>query len=96
MALISMKVYTVHLRHPSYDPIEDIVLMRLGFSWTALLLTGIWMIWHRLWTPAAATYDSIKAADASENGQTNVVCGADEDAALSTFMQANPEFLEAA
>ncbi len=91
-----MKVYTVHLRHPSYDPIEDIVLMSLGFSWTALLLTGIWMIWHRLWIPAAATYGSIKAADAREIMQTYVVCGANEDAALSTFMQANPEFLEAA
>ena len=96
MALISMKVYTVHLRHPSYDPIEDIVLMRLGFSWTVLLLTGIWMIWHRLRIPAAAIYELIKAGDASENGQTDVVCSADEDAALWTFMQAHPEFLEAA
>ena len=91
-----MKVYTVHLRRPSYDPIEDIALMRLGFSWTALLLTGIWMIWHRLRIPAAAIYESIKAGDANENGQTDAVCGADEEAALSTFMQANPEFLEAA
>ena len=87
-----MKVYTFHLRYPSYDPIGDIVPIRLGFSWTALLLTGIWMIWHRLRIPAAAIYESIKAGDASENGQIAAVCGADEDAALSTFMQHNPKF----
>jgi len=91
-----MKVYTVHLRHPRYEPIEDIVPTRLGFSSTALLLTGIRMIWHRLRIPAVVIYKSIKAGDASENGQIDVVCGVDENAALSTFMQANPEFLEAA
>ena len=91
-----MKVYTVHPRHPSYDSIEDIVLMRSGFSCTALLLAGIWIIWHWLRIPAAAIYESIKAGDAGENGQIDVTCGANENAALSPLMQANPEILEAA
>ncbi len=33
----------------SADPAEDVVLIREGFSWSALLFAPIWALAHRLW-----------------------------------------------
>jgi hypothetical protein len=44
-----MRVYTVHLRRQGLDPDRDIVLVKEGFSWPALLFSVLWALWYRLW-----------------------------------------------
>lgn len=39
-----MRIHTVHVLAGA-EP----VLVREGFSWTALLLPTVWFLWHRLW-----------------------------------------------
>ncbi|MBM3556964.1 MAG: DUF2628 domain-containing protein [Alphaproteobacteria bacterium] len=43
-----MKVWTVHHRASAPD-LPDVVLVKEGFCWPALLVPPLWMIWHRLW-----------------------------------------------
>ena len=47
-----MKFYAVHLRRHGLDPDRDVVLVKEGFSWPALLLSFVWARWHRLWLAA--------------------------------------------
>ncbi len=49
-----MRTYDVFLRpgRPAEDP--DIVLIKDGLSWTALLFPVIWLAWHRIWRGLAA------------------------------------------
>ena len=42
-----MKIYTVHLRKNVHD--NEIVLVSEGFCWSALILSFIWTLWHRMW-----------------------------------------------
>lgn len=44
-----MRIYTVHERAspPGSDP--DVVLVKEGFCWPALLLPPVWLVWHRQW-----------------------------------------------
>ena len=44
-----MRVYTVHLRRQGLDPDRDIMLVKEGFSWPALLFSVLWALWCRLW-----------------------------------------------
>ena len=44
-----MRVYTVHLRRQGLDPDRDIVLVKEGFCWPALLFSVLWALWCRLW-----------------------------------------------
>ncbi|MBT4890655.1 MAG: DUF2628 domain-containing protein [Rhodospirillales bacterium] len=48
-----MRVYSVHVRRDGLDPDRDIVLVKEGFSWAALVLSVVWALWHRLWMFAA-------------------------------------------
>lgn len=48
-----MKVFTVYAppeggRSPS-DEAERMVFVKDGFSWPALFVAPLWLIWHRLW-----------------------------------------------
>ncbi len=43
-----MRFWTIHMR-ANAPP----VLVREGFSWTALLFGPLWLAWHRAWIPAA-------------------------------------------
>jgi hypothetical protein len=46
-----MAIYTVHqppLGAGAAEPYR-FVFVRDGFSWSAFLLTPLWMLWHRLW-----------------------------------------------
>ncbi|MBI4183982.1 MAG: DUF2628 domain-containing protein [Proteobacteria bacterium] len=43
-----MRVYTVHVR-PSPSGEADVVLVKEGFCWPALLLPLLWGLWHGLW-----------------------------------------------
>jgi len=49
-----MRLYSVHLRRHGLDPDRDIVLVKEGFSWPALLFSFLWALSHRLWLAAAA------------------------------------------
>jgi len=44
-----MRIYSVEARPslPGGDP--DLDLVKEGFSWPALLLGPLWILWHRLW-----------------------------------------------
>jgi hypothetical protein len=44
-----MRAYTVHLRRQGLDPDRDIVLVKEGFCWPALLFSVLWALWCRLW-----------------------------------------------
>lgn len=44
-----MRIYTVHLRREGLDPDRDIVLVKEGFCWPALLFSALWALWCRLW-----------------------------------------------
>lgn len=44
-----MRVYTVHLRRQGLDPDRDIMLVKEGFCWPALLFSILWALWCRLW-----------------------------------------------
>jgi hypothetical protein len=48
-----MRVYTVHLRRQGLDPDRDIMLVKEGFCWPALLFSVLWALWCRLWWVAA-------------------------------------------
>lgn len=43
-----MRFWTIHMRANAAP-----VLVREGFSWTALLFGPLWLAWHRAWIPAA-------------------------------------------
>jgi hypothetical protein len=47
-----MAVYTVFEPPPSGDELRDaerVQFVREGFSWLALLVPFVWLIWHRMW-----------------------------------------------
>jgi hypothetical protein len=43
-----MRAYTVHAP-PGDAPPERFAFVKDGFSWPALLIPLLWMLWHRLW-----------------------------------------------
>ena len=47
-----MRLYSVHLRRHGLDPDRDIVLVKEGFSWPALLFSFLWALRHQLWLAA--------------------------------------------
>jgi hypothetical protein len=60
-----MSIYTVHQPPLDFGPAATdpyrFVFVRDGFSWSAFLLTPLWMLWHRLWL-ALAIYLLLSAA----------------------------------
>ena len=56
-----MRIYTVHVRpsRPAGDP--DVVLVAESFSWFALFLPVLYLLWHRLWLGLLA-YAAVMAA----------------------------------
>lgn len=44
-----MRAYTVHAAPSAPDDPERFVFVKDGFSWPALLVPALWMLWHRLW-----------------------------------------------
>src|SRR6478672_11524495 len=47
----AMNVYTVHLKGSKDDlaALERAVFVREGFSWAALIVGPLWLLWNRLW-----------------------------------------------
>lgn len=48
-----MRLYTVHMRHPTLDPLRDIRLVKDGFCWPAFFFSIAWALWNRMWLAAA-------------------------------------------
>jgi Protein of unknown function (DUF2628) len=47
-----VRVYTAHYR-PTLPPADrEIVLVKEGLCWPALVLSPLWAIWHRMWIEA--------------------------------------------
>lgn len=50
---MAIKIFTVHERPADGDRPKDVVLVREGFSFWALLFQFVWALYHRLWLVAA-------------------------------------------
>lgn len=44
-----MKLYNVLVKRNPAGKIEDIVLMKDGFSWLAFFFNGLWFLYYRMW-----------------------------------------------
>jgi len=44
-----MRPYNVLVKKNSVGKIDDIVLLKDGFSWAAFLFSGFWFFYHRMW-----------------------------------------------
>ena len=44
-----MRYYSVHAPDGEFDSPEDFVFVKDGFSWPALFVPILWILWHRLW-----------------------------------------------
>lgn len=44
-----MQLYNVLVKKNPEGKIDDIVLLKDGFSWSAFLFSGIWFFYHRMW-----------------------------------------------
>jgi hypothetical protein len=44
-----MRAYTVHAPPDEPDAAEKFVFVKDGFSWPALFVPVLWILWHRLW-----------------------------------------------
>lgn len=57
-----MRLYSVHLRQGGYDPESDLILVKQGFSWPALVFTVFWALWSRMWWPALGLFAALALA----------------------------------
>jgi len=44
-----MKIFNVLVKKNSDEKIEDIVLLKEGFSWAAFFFSGLWFLYHKMW-----------------------------------------------
>jgi len=44
-----MKLYNALVKKNESGKIEDIIMIKEGFSWKAFIFNGIWFIYHQLW-----------------------------------------------
>lgn len=44
-----MKLYNALVKRNPTGKIEDIVLIKDGFSWSAFLFSGLWFLYYRMW-----------------------------------------------
>ena len=47
-----MRLYTVHAPPDEAPPPERFLFVKDGFSWPALFVPPLWILWHRLWLTA--------------------------------------------
>jgi len=57
-----MRLYSVYLRDHGRMPVEDLVLVKEGFSWPAFVFTFVWALWVRMWWPAIVLFTVIVLA----------------------------------
>lgn len=44
-----MKLYSVLIKKNPAEKIEDVVLLKDGFSWLAFFFSGLWFLYYRMW-----------------------------------------------
>ncbi len=44
-----MKIYNALIKKNQSGKIEDIILLKEGFSFTAFLFSGLWFLYHKMW-----------------------------------------------
>jgi uncharacterized protein DUF2628 len=44
-----MRYYSVHAPDGEFEAPEDYLFVKDGFSWPALFVAPLWILWHRLW-----------------------------------------------
>jgi hypothetical protein len=44
-----MKLYNALIKKNKSDKIEDIILLKEGFSFSAFIFSGLWFFYHRMW-----------------------------------------------
>jgi hypothetical protein len=44
-----MKLYSVLLKKNNYNEIEDLALLKDGFSFSAFCFGALWFLYHRMW-----------------------------------------------
>lgn len=44
-----MRYYSVHAPEDGPDSLEQFLFVKDGFSWPALFVPILWILWHRLW-----------------------------------------------
>lgn len=44
-----MKLYNILIKKDSAKKIEDVVLIKEGFSWLAFFFSGLWFLYHKMW-----------------------------------------------
>ncbi len=44
-----MRVYTIHHDPMSAEAESEFSVVQEGFSWSALIFTALWALWHRMW-----------------------------------------------
>ncbi len=44
-----MKIFNALIKKNSSGKIEDIVLLKEGFSWVAFFFSGPWFLYHKMW-----------------------------------------------
>ncbi len=54
-----MRLYSVYLRDHGRMPLEDLVLVKEGFSWPGFFFTFVWAFWKRMWLPAIVIFTVI-------------------------------------
>ena len=47
-----MRIYTVHESSGSKASGQEVLLVKEGFCWPALLFAPLWALWHRMWPVA--------------------------------------------
>ncbi|MEI7598605.1 MAG: DUF2628 domain-containing protein [Aestuariivirga sp.] len=60
-----MKLFTV-LESPD-GKAERVAFVPEGFSWSALILNGLWALWHRMWVVAALLFALSSALTVATN-----------------------------
>jgi len=73
-----VRVYTIHHDPMSADAESEFFVVKEGFSWSALVFTALWALWHRMWLAALLL---LATGAALEFALT--ISGADDIAALS-------------
>lgn len=46
---MKLRVWTTHRRDAGLYAAPDVVLVKEGFCWPALLVPLVWALWHRMW-----------------------------------------------
>ncbi len=44
-----MKLYNALVKKSELGKIEDIIMIKEGFSWKAFLFNAVWFLYHRMW-----------------------------------------------